>query len=57
MSSALRLYGRYVAASIRAQMAYPGSLAMMSLGQFLVTIIWAVVLVGAGGYLFRKRDA
>jgi ABC-2 type transport system permease protein len=25
--------------------------------QFLVTIIWAVVLVGAGGYLFRKRDA
>ena len=25
--------------------------------QFLVTVIWAVVLVGAGGYLFRKRDA
>jgi len=25
--------------------------------QFLVTAIWAVVLVGAGGYLFRKRDA
>jgi ABC-2 type transport system permease protein len=25
--------------------------------QFLVTIIWAVVLVGVGGYLFRKRDA
>jgi ABC-2 type transport system permease protein len=25
--------------------------------QFLVTLIWAVVLVGAGGYLFRKRDA
>jgi hypothetical protein len=25
--------------------------------QFLVTVIWMVVLVGAGGYLFRKRDA
>jgi ABC-2 type transport system permease protein len=25
--------------------------------QFLVTVIWAVALVGAGGYLFRKRDA
>jgi ABC-2 type transport system permease protein len=25
--------------------------------QFLVTIIWAAVLVGVGGYLFRKRDA
>jgi ABC-2 type transport system permease protein len=25
--------------------------------QFLVTMIWAIVLVGAGGYLFRKRDA
>ncbi len=25
--------------------------------QFLVTVIWAVVIVGAGGYLFRKRDA
>ena len=25
--------------------------------QFLVTVIWAVVLVGLGGYLFRKRDA
>jgi ABC-2 type transport system permease protein len=25
--------------------------------QFLVTIIWAAVLVGTGGYLFRKRDA
>jgi ABC-2 type transport system permease protein len=25
--------------------------------QFLVTVAWAVVLVGAGGYLFRKRDA
>jgi len=35
----LRLYGRYVAASIRAQAAYPGSLVMMISGQFLVTII------------------
>jgi hypothetical protein len=25
--------------------------------QLLVTVIWAVVLVGAGAYLFRKRDA
>jgi ABC-2 type transport system permease protein len=25
--------------------------------QFLVTVIWAVVLVAVGGYLFRKRDA
>ncbi|MGH3249644.1 MAG: hypothetical protein ACRDOI_26045, partial [Trebonia sp.] len=25
--------------------------------QFLVTIIWAAVLVGVGGFLFRKRDA
>jgi len=25
--------------------------------QFLVTVIWAVVFVAAGGYLFRKRDA
>jgi ABC-2 type transport system permease protein len=35
----LRLYGRYAAASIRAQMAYPGSFAMMTVGQFLVTIV------------------
>ena len=25
--------------------------------QFLVTVVWALVLVGVGGYLFRKRDA
>jgi ABC-type transport system involved in multi-copper enzyme maturation permease subunit len=25
--------------------------------QFLVTVIWAVALVGIGGYLFRRRDA
>jgi len=25
--------------------------------QMLVTVAWAVVLVGVGGYLFRKRDA
>jgi len=25
--------------------------------QLLVTVIWAAVLVGVGGYLFRKRDA
>ncbi len=37
--NALALYGRYAATSIRSQMAYPGSLLMMTLGQFLVTII------------------
>lgn len=36
---AVRLYLRYAAASIRAQMAYPGSLAMMAAGQFFVNII------------------
>ena len=35
----LRLYGRYVATSIRAQLAYPGSFSLMTLGQFLVTAI------------------
>jgi ABC-2 type transport system permease protein len=35
----LRLYGRYVATSLRAQSAYPGSLLMMIAGQFLVTFI------------------
>ncbi len=25
--------------------------------QFAVTLVWAAVLIGAGGYLFRKRDA
>jgi ABC-2 type transport system permease protein len=25
--------------------------------QLLVTVVWAVVLVAVGGYLFRKRDA
>ena len=25
--------------------------------QFAVTVIWALVLVGVGGFLFRKRDA
>ena len=37
--NALRLYGHYVAASLRAQFAYPGTLALMSAGQFLVTVI------------------
>jgi ABC-2 type transport system permease protein len=37
--NALHLYGRYCAASLRAQMAYPGSLLMMICGQFLVTVI------------------
>jgi len=33
------LYGRYVLASIRMQLAYPASFAMLSLGSFLVTIV------------------
>ena len=37
MLSALNLYGRYVAASIRAQMAYPAALGMLSVGQLLAT--------------------
>lgn len=36
---AIRLYGRYAAASVRAQLQYPGSFALMALGQFLSTII------------------
>ena len=50
--NALALYGRYAATSVRAQFSYAGMLAMMSFGQFLVTIIeflgiWA---------LFRRFD-
>lgn len=37
--NALALYGRYAATSVRAQLSYAGTLTMMSLGQFLVTII------------------
>jgi ABC-2 type transport system permease protein len=45
--NALALYGRYCAASVRAQLAYPASLGMMMLGQFLITgveflAIWAM---------------
>ena len=35
----LTLYGRYAAASVRAQFSYAGTLTMMSFGQFFVTII------------------
>lgn len=35
----LRLYGRYAAASVRAQMQYPTSFLLLALGQFLTTII------------------
>ena len=35
--NALGLYFRYCAASVRAQLAYPASLSMMMLGQFLIT--------------------
>jgi ABC-2 type transport system permease protein len=37
--NAIALYGRYVAASVRSQLAYPASFAMMTLGAFLITII------------------
>src|SRR4051794_27083990 len=36
---AVRLYGRYAATSVRAQLAYPGSFALMTFGQFAVTVI------------------
>jgi ABC-2 type transport system permease protein len=39
MMGGLALYGRLVAASLRAQFSYPGTLALMSCGQFLVTVI------------------
>jgi ABC-2 type transport system permease protein len=47
MTPTLRLYGRYAAASIRAQAQYPASLLMLSLGQFAATFvefiaIWAL---------------
>jgi ABC-2 type transport system permease protein len=37
--NALRLYGRYAASSMKAQMQYPTSFLFLSLGQFLSTII------------------
>jgi ABC-2 type transport system permease protein len=37
--NAFRLYGRYAAVSVTAQMQYPTSFALLSLGQFLSTII------------------
>jgi ABC-2 type transport system permease protein len=37
--NSLRLYGRYAAASVKAQMQYPASFLMLALGQFLTTII------------------
>ena len=36
---AVRLYGRYAAASIKAQMQYPASFVLLSLGQFLSTVV------------------
>jgi ABC-2 type transport system permease protein len=35
----------------------PGAHLWSDWPQFAVTAIWALVLVGVGGYLFRKRDA
>jgi len=45
--NALRLYGRYVATSLRSQMQYPGAFIATSIGAFLATItdfigIWAL---------------
>jgi ABC-2 type transport system permease protein len=48
--NALALYGRYSAASIRAQLAYPGSLFIMTVGQFLATVIEFVAVWA----LFRR---
>jgi ABC-2 type transport system permease protein len=39
MLDALRLYLRYAAASVRGQVSYPGTLAMMTAGSFLITVI------------------
>jgi ABC-2 type transport system permease protein len=47
---ALGLYGRYVAASVRSQLSYPASLAMMVSGQFLAT---AIEFIGVWA-LFRR---
>ena len=52
------LYGRYVAASVRAQMAYPVGLALMTAGSFLVTVVefvgvWA--LFGRFGHIAGWR--
>ena len=38
----LRLFLRYAAASIRAQAQYPGSAAMLAVGQFLATLVEVV---------------
>ncbi len=35
----LRLYARYAAASIKGQLQYPASFVLLSIGQFLSTII------------------
>jgi ABC-2 type transport system permease protein len=45
-----RLYGRYVGASIRAQMQYPASFLMLATGQFTITIVEFVGLWS----LFRR---
>ncbi len=37
--NAIALYGRYVAASFRAQLQYPASFAMQAAGQFVVTLL------------------
>jgi ABC-2 type transport system permease protein len=52
--NAFQLYRRYIAASIRAQMQYPGSFLMMAMGEFIVTFtefvgVW--VLFGRFGQI------
>jgi ABC-2 type transport system permease protein len=37
--NAFALYGRYVMASIRMQLAYPASFAMLTIGSFMVTVV------------------
>ena len=45
--NAFQLYRRYIGASLRAQMQYPGSFLMMAVGEFIVTFtefvgVWAL---------------
>ena len=50
MVNAIKLYGRYVAISLRGQMQYRASFVMLTIGHFLVTGM-EIVAVWAGRYL------
>ena len=53
--NAIRLYGRYVAVSLRAQMQYPGAFVATSIGAFVATVI-DFVAVWALFVRFRQID-